>query len=688
MHQQQQKNQFTLETLGAVNINLTASKTTLTNATGIKIACSIAGAGNGFINYNNSLGGTRTQIIELDAVGAAGVGNILPGSTSDVLTASGLIKLSSVAGNIGQTALPIELKAPSVSLNTDAGNSGAVVVANILGTANTTVLPSSADASFTLTGTAPLSLTNITVATGLPVGNASAAINISTTGKLLQTLPNSVIALGGGTTGTAASSGSISLSAASLKTGSIIFGVNSQVTTLVSSPGLGSGDINIFLGTTGASTNNPTPPTNVNPPVIVGGGQVTFGTNSIVANAPANNMSSVGGASIHFETNGQPANRILLNGGTTFVADPPVIAGASSAESSLTSQSVLTNTIALPAVVSPIITMVGGAQNTGMQQVTVGNTEGALAAPSVSLSSTSNNSNGLSAGFSNASLSSISGLAAALTTVQNVFNTSAGLQSAWLSQTELSDGQIPAAVISDDDLGVASEVSAVVEMERPSTHKTFEVSESSSRFSSVSRLGGYPLSGGVSKSIASSNNASEVRLVNLKRGSVVVAPTVDTLIDTPVGQIKLVAKSLALVMAFDGGLTVFNLDDTRKDSIQILAAGKTITLAPGQHLTLAPDAVQAFDYINPAQLIGHRNMNCQNIGYGLKAFSSEFSITHAIAAVQPLKHLIISKDPQAKKIAGHLLKTTSILMQLSGSGPRYTQMLRPAFQSIVCSSVP
>jgi len=57
-------------------------------------------------------------------------------------------------------------------------------------------------------------------------------------------------------------------------------------------------------------------------------------------------------------------------------------------------------------------------------------------------------------------------------------------------------------------------------------------------------------------------------------------------------------------------------------------------------------------------------MRASKIGYGLQAFVSDFSVASAIKSVRPLKLLVLSNHPEARKLAEHLIKTTAVLLQL------------------------
>jgi hypothetical protein len=58
-------------------------------------------------------------------------------------------------------------------------------------------------------------------------------------------------------------------------------------------------------------------------------------------------------------------------------------------------------------------------------------------------------------------------------------------------------------------------------------------------------------------------------------------------------------------------------------------------------------------------------MRSKKIDGDLQAFTSEFSKTNAIGNIKQLRAMVNSKHPQAKRLAGHLLKTAAIVSQLS-----------------------
>jgi hypothetical protein len=178
-----------------------------------------------------------------------------------------------------------------------------------------------------------------------------------------------------------------------------------------------------------------------------------------------------------------------------------------------------------------------------------------------------------------------------------------------------------------------------------------------------------PLTGMVSKT------ANDPKLLNLKRGSVVFAPSQKTLVSTPFGTVKIEAHSLVMVMAFCHGLAVYDLDDAHGKAVVVTAGNREFQLNPGRHVLIAHESKGSFADINPVQIIGFRDIREQNIGRGLKGYTAAFSLPHAMSAIIPIKQLVASEHAHARKVANHLLKTTAILKQLDRSS--YEQVFRP-----------
>jgi hypothetical protein len=136
------------------------------------------------------------------------------------------------------------------------------------------------------------------------------------------------------------------------------------------------------------------------------------------------------------------------------------------------------------------------------------------------------------------------------------------------------------------------------------------------------------------------------------------------------------AKSVALIMALPTGTAVFNLDDTRKNSVVLTIGKNQMVLAPGRHAMITSHMVEGFEMVNPAESFSFRNVSSKKLDGDLQAFTSEFSMVNAIGNIKQLRAMVNSSNPQAKLKANHLLKTAAIMSQIGGGGA-YEQYQHP-----------
>ncbi len=175
----------------------------------------------------------------------------------------------------------------------------------------------------------------------------------------------------------------------------------------------------------------------------------------------------------------------------------------------------------------------------------------------------------------------------------------------------------------------------------------------------------------------------QTKVMTLRKGNVVVAPDQDTVIETSFGTVEVAAKSVALIIAMPSGTAVYNLDDSRKNSIVLHIGKDHMTLAPGRHAMITSHLVDSFEMVNPAESFGYRNLSSTKLDGDLKAFTSEYSMTNAIANIKQLRAMFNSDHPQAKKVASLLHKTAAIMSQISGGGYQQYQHPRMTAMSVV-----
>jgi hypothetical protein len=683
-------------------VNVTDSQSITLTGSGINAASSVklSTANNGNITVNGQIGNNATGAVTLSA---NGTGNIT--SIADIH--GGPLTLISGTGAIGSNSAAL----PVVSTNFSASTGGLVNVIDTQTSTAVTVGTSQAGTSFVLSfaGPGPLNLPSITAVNGpvfvaesgnVTIGTMSAGTNATVFTQSFSGAPVGNITVNGPVTaGTAgagfvnlvvgtnltppgpasllltsvgssitATNGSITLENNNTSNGSIVIGNNSTISTL----GATGGAVNIVIGTVPTTPIQGTTPahTSIARP---GSGTAYFGVNSIsVPIGPAN--LKLDGANIVFNTGSLPAGAIILGSNISITADPTVSPASINPSAAFAGSAFSTG--AVPP--SLVLTRTGSfASSFSGDDATGASYKLTPAAPTISSTSGNLSTNaGLFGAVSSSSIQSLfdSGRAASSsfsasnnpssttnsTTSSTLPNSGTSISSAtagllnpaysstsWISDTELITGMIPAILASDDELGITPPVSTIVDM-----HELDDA-----QFNSTTKLT-MPLTGSISRT------SGDTRIVTLNNGSVVFAPSRNTIVHTPYGTVKLAAKSLVLIMAFQGGLAVFDLHDLRSRSVTVQSGDHELVLSPGMHAVITHDSIKNFEQINPAQLFGYRGLRERNMGQGMKAFISEFSLSQAIAAVTPLKQIMNSKHPIALKHANHLLKTAAILNQM------------------------
>ena len=164
--------------------------------------------------------------------------------------------------------------------------------------------------------------------------------------------------------------------------------------------------------------------------------------------------------------------------------------------------------------------------------------------------------------------------------------------------------------------------------------------------------------------------------VTLRKGSVMLVPQHDTVVETAFGSIKLAADSVVLVVAKNDSVSVYNFHDTHAGSVVASVNGQEVKLAPGHHMTMT-GAFAAFDQLNPLPVITHRSMKLDH-GTAVKVYSSEFSILSALSGMKTWTELKQSGDKRDAHLVQTVLKDAAIIMQVRKGSGGYREYRAPS----------
>ncbi|MBS1990830.1 MAG: hypothetical protein JSS83_09955 [Cyanobacteria bacterium SZAS LIN-3] len=413
----------------------------------------------------------------------------------------------------------------------------------------------------------------------------------------------------------AAGSGSILLQGSNASTSTILIGAGANIATTLA----GGGSVTLLTGKGPATSTNALPAgTSGNTKVVLTGGSV-FGGIGFVSNGPVNTLTAIGQNVI---IDGSSATKITFNGGVTITADPPAASATQSAPSLVATP--VTYAVAAPIPAAAPLQVVATSTPTGSEFIaqTVSVANGSISTTSIDAT---------------ASLSAVN--AVALSSLPSALKTA------------------PLTIAPDDNIFLGG-VSADTDGGSGKTYDLDATIFSDTDFGLV-------------------QGNTRTSRVSLKEGNTLFAPAADTTIETPFGVITVAAKSVAVVVLRDDLLTVFNLHDTHRDSVVITSGEHKLAVAPGGHLSLARGDNDRFETINPAEGICHRSMRHKVLNNGLHSFSSEAAIPSVVNNVKPLRAIFQSSHPEARRLAGSIVKTTAILFSISANQTPYQEIPHP-----------
>lgn len=384
------------------------------------------------------------------------------------------------------------------------------------------------------------------------------------------------------------------------------------------------------------------------------GGQVTFGSTAFPAgsiDADASAIFQALGRDLVFSTNGLPNSAITVGADVVITADPPAqngtvagilarIAAQNGRTSTYGTQSATTSVVSTNAQ-SSVSTASIGTVTADLSGVSAASLAGGVSTPSTMQSAANNVLSALNTTAANSSLTSL---------------TNAG-RTADLSSIQYTT--LSSATNRDTTSGVA-----------------------------VMGLGGtrnsalqQALAGEADKQAGTATLQGEVSNVQhrrLERGPLLVAPQVDLVVDTPHGSVSVAAKSLALVIANDNGVAVYNLHDHRKSAVKLHRDGHTVHVTPGTTAMFFHPTAGSFEDVNPAAFVLYRGAEGKVLHNNkAKLFRAEFEVISLLNALPAFKEMMASESDETRKQMSNVLKTAAILMQLKNGGEAFKTYIKP-----------
>ena len=166
-----------------------------------------------------------------------------------------------------------------------------------------------------------------------------------------------------------------------------------------------------------------------------------------------------------------------------------------------------------------------------------------------------------------------------------------------------------------------------------------------------------------------SGTVSNLEIRSLGEGVSLLSPKTDSIFETSFGKVAISANSVVMVVSFEGGLAVYNLHDTKKNAVQIVAADRRITVSPGRNVVLTSRNIRCFEEINPAQAVGYKRLSAKATTDGLKSFESDFNVVSLLQSYPGLRQYTTINAVGNEKAIKAMLKTAAILSQIDTATP-------------------
>lgn len=606
--------------------------------------------------------------------------------TDDEIHAGGALTFTSGSGGTGS----YRVVAHDINLLTDGGNigtasrafrtQGAVLNVNTNGTGNVWLRNTNTASSGTVAlQYAPVGSLNFTEDNTTSHNNGKLLINgsIVSNGEIFVTSNEKSLEVGSGASLTT-QDGNITLQNTYSKNGanlpSIYIGDNVNIHGS-SFGSLNTGNVYIVLGNvpSNADLRPGVAPTGGSPTI---NGTVYFGTKQNPTGSITTNSGDVlqGLArNLVFNNNKLGDAQITLGQNVTIVADPPLAAGESAADFGTMSYGAPGGASSNAAFGNATggaaqLQFVGGLQPSSIPL--------AAMAGSLPMSTSESSVSPVSAVRGNAFEASIPAISASLAAALNAPAIGTGVSDALLERVEeisssdnskMSAERLASAkaaveallgpIVTVKDQGAKAESSAAIGNAITATDNL--TAQQTATSTSTTRLSG---------------NVTNITRRSIQKGAMLMAPESNTVIDTPHGSVGVSAGSVALLIASDKGLAVYDLHDNKKGSVVITGGGNSTSLIPGRSAFLTKASAGEFGEVNPIKFVGYRHVVSRDLAES-KLYQADFEILSMVRGLKPLGGLVDSTNPKARKTMDNMLKTAAILLELGNGGEQFKYYL-------------
>ena len=149
--------------------------------------------------------------------------------------------------------------------------------------------------------------------------------------------------------------------------------------------------------------------------------------------------------------------------------------------------------------------------------------------------------------------------------------------------------------------------------------------------------------------------------LNLQNGNILLTPDRDILVATSESKIYIGSGATVFIMKSDDNVVVYDLLQTRPKQVSVLVNRQKLLMEPGLMFALTRQNVQSFENMQPdCHTVAYRQAEAVNLYGNIKVFTANFSITSAMANIQPLRRLAASPYKRDQLTMARLWKSAQI----------------------------
>ena len=175
--------------------------------------------------------------------------------------------------------------------------------------------------------------------------------------------------------------------------------------------------------------------------------------------------------------------------------------------------------------------------------------------------------------------------------------------------------------------------------------------------------GGGGESAGALNSINSASFGA-IKEITLGEGSALIAHKQHVVVNTQAGKLHVLPGSAAFVTQIGKTVSVYNMGDAHEGAIHFTLSGRDVAVPVGSELLVTKEPRDKFEEVNPIKGIQTRNPASLGADGESKIFQAEYSPVSALDRIPQFGNLVSSKRPDDRRLATHLIKTASVLLQV------------------------